>query len=105
VLKRSPLRRSSRKAAKRARARKAFLLKLTGGQPVPCQAQVSGVCAGVAVDGHEILPRGRGGSIIDASNVLMVCRPCHDFIGNNRTAAYELGLLVRGYGEGGKSCA
>ncbi len=45
-----------------------------------------------SVDIHEVLTRGRGGSILDESNLLAVCRPCHRRIGNYPTLANELGL-------------
>ena len=43
-------------------------------------------------DIHEIVRRSQGGSILDESNLLAVCRPCHQRIGNNPQLAFELGL-------------
>lgn len=63
-----------------------------------CQARLTlyragvKVCAGRAVDVHEILSRGRGGSILARENLLCVCRPCHDWITGNPARSEELGL-------------
>lgn len=45
-------------------------------------------------DVHELLTRGRGGSITDADNCIAICRPCHDWIGRNPALAEDLGLLI-----------
>lgn len=45
-----------------------------------------------SVDIHEVLTRGRGGSILEEDNLLAVCRPCHRRIGNYPALANELGL-------------
>lgn len=54
-------------------------------------------CDGAAVDVHEILPRSAGGSVVDESNVLAVCRFCHEAIHANGKRARELGLLASRY--------
>lgn len=43
-------------------------------------------------DIHEVVSRARGGSITDVSNLMAVCRPCHDWITRNPAAAETLGL-------------
>lgn len=43
-------------------------------------------------DVHEVLTRGRGGSILDEANLLCVCRPCHDRIGREPALSNDLGL-------------
>lgn len=43
-------------------------------------------------DVHELVRRSQGGSILDESNVLAVCRPCHTRIGNEPKLSFELGL-------------
>lgn len=48
-----------------------------------------------AVDPHEVLPRGRGGSITDPANVVPLGRVCHDWIGRNPAAAEAEGWLRR----------
>jgi len=62
-----------------------------------CQAQVPDICFNLAVDAHEVLPRGRGGSITDPKNILLVCRRCHEWIGANPREATERGLLRSAY--------
>ena len=48
-------------------------------------------------DVHEIVRRSQGGSILDESNLLCVCRPCHQRIGNNPQLAFDLGLARHGW--------
>lgn len=48
-------------------------------------------------DIHEIVRRSQGGSILDESNLLAVCRPCHSRIGNNPALAFDLGLARHGW--------
>lgn len=53
-----------------------------------------------SVDIHEVLTRGRGGSILDEPNLLAVCRPCHRRIGNYPHLANELGLTRASWDSG-----
>lgn len=46
-----------------------------------------------AVDVHEVLTRGRGGSILDEANCMTVCRACHRRIDAHPLIAEELGLV------------
>jgi 5-methylcytosine-specific restriction endonuclease McrA len=48
-------------------------------------------------DIHEIVRRSQGGSILDESNLLAVCRPCHRRIGNYPQLAFDLGLAKEGW--------
>ena len=48
-------------------------------------------------DIHEIIRRSQGGSILDEKNLLAVCRPCHNPIGNNPQLAFDLGLAKHGW--------
>lgn len=50
-----------------------------------------------SVDVHEIVRRSQGGSILDEDNLLCVCRPCHQRIGNYPALAFELGLAKHGW--------
>jgi len=43
-------------------------------------------------DVHELLARSAGGSIFDPSNLLCVCRRCHQWIGDHPKEALALGL-------------
>ena len=45
-------------------------------------------------DVHEILTRGRGGSIVSEKNVLALCRNCHHFITVEPAWAKENGFVV-----------
>lgn len=44
---------------------------------------------------HEVIPRGRGGSILDDANLLNVCSICHGWIHQNNDAAESIGLLAK----------
>lgn len=48
-------------------------------------------------DIHEIVRRSQGGSILDESNLLAVCRSCHNRIGAHPALAFELGLAKHGW--------
>lgn len=48
-------------------------------------------------DIHEIVRRSQGGSILDEDNLLAVCRPCHQRIGNYPQLAFDLGLAAPGW--------
>lgn len=87
------LRRSSKKRDRENRLRRKVVEKLAEERGTDCQAQVEGVCTGRAMDAHERLTRARGGSITDGRNILLVCRPCHDFITAHPLEAAERGLL------------
>lgn len=50
-----------------------------------------------SVDVHEIKRRSQGGSILDKDNLLCVCRPCHNRIGNFPQLAFDLGLAIHGW--------
>lgn len=50
-----------------------------------------------SVDVHELVRRSQGGSILDESNCITVCRPCHRRIGENPELAYFLGLAKRSW--------
>ena len=54
-------------------------------------------CFRIPFDVHEPLTRARGGSITDPANMMVVCRPCHDWIHGHPTLATQVGLLVSGY--------
>lgn len=51
----------------------------------------------MSVDIHEIVRRSQGGSILDENNLLAVCRPCHQRIGNHPQLAFDLGLAKHGW--------
>lgn len=53
-----------------------------------------------SVDIHEIIRRSQGGSILDESNLLAVCRDCHNRIGRYPQEAFDLGLARHGWDDG-----
>lgn len=58
-----------------------------------CEAQLCGEVQNLSCDVHHI--RGRAGTLyLDVRHWLAVCRPCHDWIHNNRKQAVKLGLLA-----------
>lgn len=63
-----------------------------------CEVRVSG-CWDEASQAHHRRPRGLGGSrnpqTGQASNGLMVCLPCHDYLERNRIVARDNGWIVR----------
>lgn len=50
-----------------------------------------------SVDIHELVRRSQGGSILDESNCMAVCRECHMRIGNYPELAFQLGLAKHGW--------
>ena len=50
-------------------------------------------CGRRAMDLHEILPRGRGGSITDEENTIPTCRQHNGEIADSPEWAYRLGVL------------
>jgi hypothetical protein len=71
--------------------------ELASNTAVNLPADVLAGCHQWADDLHEPLTRGRSGSITDPSNVVPLCRPCHDVITfapeSTLLWAYEVGLL------------
>lgn len=59
-------------------------------------------CAGDAQDAHEVLTRGRGGSITDLANIVPACRPCHDWVTTHPAEALALGLVATGHRPAGE---
>lgn len=55
-------------------------------------------CQGNAVELHEPLTRARGGSIVDPTNTVAICRACHDWVHTNPKTAQTIGLLESQYG-------
>lgn len=47
-----------------------------------------------SVDVHEVVGRGRGGSILDENNVRCLCRRCHDFITTRPSQAEREGFVA-----------
>lgn len=66
-----------------------------------CEARVAGDCSGRGEQTHHRQPRGMGGvsgvglAVNRPAALVRVCLPCHAWIESERTAAEDLGLLVR----------
>lgn len=93
----------SQKRQREQRARRALVERLLAENP-RCQAGAlirghsrSHACYSFSSDIHEPLTRARGGSILDESNCLAICRSCHDWIHANPAEATYLGLLKSQY--------
>lgn len=103
-MKRTRIRPQSQKRARVNRIRRDVVQRLLAERGPYCQARLP-CCDTRAVDPHEIVPRGRGGSIVDGRNILLVCRTCHIYITEHDVEACELGLSARSWqaveGEGG----
>ena len=50
---------------------------------------------GVGLDAHELLSRGRGGSITDLSNIVLLCRLDHQWVTENPAAAEAAGWALK----------
>ena len=98
-MKRSPLTRRTRLKPVSAKRRAQFEGRATCREIVLerdghlCQARLPG-CWVTATDVHEVLSRGRGGSITDPENCLALCRPCHKFITENPMWSKDQGFAV-----------
>lgn len=68
------------------------LRKRAGGQ---CEIGLPGICTFRPTDWSHRKGRGQCGTWAP-SNGLHSCRPCHDWIGSHRSAAYANGWMVRG---------
>lgn len=94
---RTPLRPRSAKMARVYRLERVPLVRtMLAGQPL-CQLALPG-CTGLADTVHELLPRGRGGSITDPDNCVPACQSCNDAASNQHiTEAQVRGLLLHSW--------
>lgn len=94
---RTPLRARSAKTAKVYRLERVPLVRtMLAGQPL-CLLNLPG-CTGLADTVHELLPRGRGGSITDPDNCVAACRSCNSGASNEHIAeAQARGLLLHSW--------
>lgn len=84
-MKRSPLRRVSKKRAAENVVRRRILAEVVHGKLCArCKSKW-------ATDGHERLSRARGGSITDPANIDPLCRECHDYVTTHPKWAEENG--------------
>ena len=57
-----------------------------------CEVRVEG-CKGRSTDVHERLTRARGGDILDETNCIAACGPCHMWVHDHPIEAHERGWL------------
>jgi 5-methylcytosine-specific restriction endonuclease McrA len=64
-----------------------------------CRARIAPVCMRrkhiPATEVHHIKARSQGGALLDESNFLPVCRPCHQWIHDHPDSARASGFMVR----------
>lgn len=99
-----PLNKRSKKMQSAYNERRPFVEKILKERPLCEACRVFAVYDNKATfnnhmshDVHEIIRRSQGGSILDETNVLAVCRPCHIRIGNYPQLAFDLGLAKHGW--------
>jgi hypothetical protein len=82
----------SKRRAKTNRQRAKFVEEELNNR-VWCEAKIANVCTRRAVEIHEPIPRSLGGSILDVTNSVAICRMCHSWVHQNVAEAKQLGLL------------
>lgn len=100
IQRKTPMRRVSKKTAKRNRDRSRFRFEQLAERP-RCESRDTiwtieptwDGCTRWATDLHEPLTRARGGSVLDASNTVATCRACHEWIHRFPMKATQIGLL------------
>lgn len=104
ALKRTRLRRRSKKTEEKYVDRRALVKKILSERPLCEACKIFAKHEGkvtynhhLSRDLHEIVRRSQGGSILDESNILAVCRPCHVRITANPELAFSLGLAKRSW--------
>lgn len=73
---------------KKINLRRKLRVKMLDQQPLCERCQKA-----YATDLHEIKTRARGGSILDESNICVLCRPCHSYITTHPAEALEQGWM------------
>jgi len=91
-MKRTPIRRASKKKNSESATRRELLKRLVDERGEECQARTT-TCTGFAVDAHEVLQRSAQGSAVDPENILLICRPCHNYIHQHPGESFERGWL------------
>lgn len=94
LVRKTPLRAVSKKRSAGRGLRKKVREEVLDRDKFACQANIYGLCSRHATDVHEILTRGRGGSIYDVGNCLSLCRSCHSFITEHPAWAEEHGFML-----------
>ena len=58
-----------------------------------CEAAIPDICTKYSTEIHEPILRSLGGSILDISNSVAICRMCHRWVHDNVGEAKKLGLI------------
>jgi hypothetical protein len=90
------MRQSSKKRQRDARKRQQLVRQQLEAHPY-CMAWIFGVCTTRATDVHELVNRSQGGSILDASIFVSLCRQCHTFVTEHPRWARFHGLHLRSW--------
>ena len=97
-MKRTNLNQVSERRSILNRKRRSFVRKLLD-ERLFCEARIDG-CTMMPTDVHEIRTRARGGSIVQESNCLALCRSCHDFITREPAWSAENGFVLHSWSSG-----
>lgn len=92
-MKRTPIRRESKKRAALNRVRARVVADMKRDGPVLCAR-----CGGRADDLHERLSRARRGSLTDPANLIPLCRADHDWVSTHPKEAALEGVSLSSYG-------
>lgn len=95
-MKRSRIKPVSAKRRSQAGARRKTIELVMERDKYACQAKLSG-CSMHATDVHELKTRARGGSIIELSNCVALCRGCHSWITEHPKWATEHGFMLHSW--------
>lgn len=83
----------SKKMERVYRERRKLVAELLEERPW-CEMRVHpAICTRRATEVHEVLSRGRGGSILDRENCMVGCHSCHAWVTTHPKEAEERGLL------------
>ena len=92
LLRRTPLRRRSQKMERLYQIRRTLVERFLREHPL-CQRCLMAR----STDPHELIPRDRGGSIINEENLAAICRDCHSWIHGHPLQATSEGWLRRAF--------
>ena len=86
--------RSDKTAAVYRRQRVPLVQEILAGRPF-CEIRWDASCRGVSEGVHEVLSRGRGGSITDKANCIAACHYCNGAVSDNPAEAEGRGWLSK----------
>jgi hypothetical protein len=106
-LNRSPLNKRSKKREEIYKLRRPLVQRLLTEKPWCEACPIFAVIDGKAtykripsMDVHEVISRGRGGSILDERNLMCLCRPCHNRITTHPAEGESVGALLPSWATG-----